>query len=211
VATPTVAIADSKEPVNLRLNRSKSISSTDSASALLYSPDEFRESDLFLYDGLPLNSVDDFIHSDEKYDQMLVEYQGLANRYHFGGDDLDSLLSHGEQQRVAKHLFVFQAAKLAAKKLKHSPLYRSFRESFKRLRYVRDLSSFRVGADQVGKLSFQGGPQDEAEDGVEPLAEFKIHLTTNSGVEPRITFSNGLRLRYRAIQKDTILEYEVDF
>jgi len=119
----------------------------------------------------------------------------------------DDLYDQSELSSFAQSLFTYQSAKTAADAVLRSDLEPVYRKMVKRVRWVADFATLQLVQGSSGDLGVSHGAVPRGE----KLIEFRLQLTTRSGLEPRIRVGRNLVMRYDALHGDALLEYQRDF
>ncbi len=115
-------------------------------------------------------------------------------------------LEDWETKAMAEKVFVYQAASELSRVIVKSALEPAYRRAVEAVRWFRDYTSLKVGRQEDGALGVAESDEDKS-----PLLEFKLHVSANYGVEPRIKIGENCTLRYDVIHSDTLLEFRREF
>ena len=111
-----------------------------------------------------------------------------------------------ESEALAERALMLQAAETVSKVVIGTTLEPIYREAVERLRWFRHYTSVSVVQGSSGKVGVRSGENDSA-----PLMEFKLHVSANHGIEPRIKLGRDVVLRYDILRDETLVEFSRSF
>jgi len=116
--------------------------------------------------------------------------------------DSDSYDSESVAQRAA----VYQAATTFSQVVVKSALEPAYRRVMEAFSWFKRYTSVKVGREGNGNLGVTAHTEHD-----KPLLEFKLHMSMNNGIEPRLNIGENCTLRYDVIRQDTLIEFRQDF
>ena len=160
-----------------------------------------------LADEVKLDTVEGVL-SSQKEAAMMSELRGLSYlRYVENIVDVTDWVDPQDQSSFARTLLVYQTAKTLVHTIIESPLEPTYRKVVKQVRALDHYTTVQVVEGSRGKL---GVKQGETVSG-NRLVSFKLHLSVQNGVEPRLLFGDHLVLRYDPFHQDTVFQFETHF
>lgn len=111
-----------------------------------------------------------------------------------------------ESEALAERALMIQAAESVGKVVIGTTLEPLYREAVESVRWFRHYTAVSVVQGSSGGVGVQSGENDAA-----PLIEFKLHVSANHGVEPRIKFGRDVVLRHDILRDETLLEFSRSF
>jgi len=156
---------------------------------------------------LQVETVNDIIKQRRQYEEFGMLYNNLLALE----DSLNvSLLSELEDdERLAQSVFLYQSTREMGRLIMNSPTGLKVKKVLNQVKYLKDLTSFRVEQNDSGGLSMKGNRT--ADKRLTPIAEFSLHLSMRKGAEPRVTILDGVILSYNLFTDQALIEYEIDF
>ena len=111
-----------------------------------------------------------------------------------------------ESAALAERALLIQAAESVGKVVVGTTLEPLYREAVESVRWFRHYTSVSVVQGSSGAVGVKSGENDSS-----PLVEFKLHVSANHGVEPRIKFGRDVVLRHDILRDETLLEFSRSF
>ncbi len=111
-----------------------------------------------------------------------------------------------ESEALAERALFIQAAESVSKVVIGTTLEPLYREAVESIRWFRHYTSVSVVQGSTGKVGVKSGENDAA-----PLVEFKLHVSANNGIEPRIKFGKDVVLRHDILRDETLVEFSRSF
>lgn len=153
-----------------------------------------------------VDSVAEILSSDSGSARILGDYRGLFYlayvRDLVGLPELDTT----DTNKLAERAAAYQGAEIFAKEIVGTALEPIYKDFLKNLRWIRQYTSVRVVESGRGDMNLSSKVTKEP-----PLMEFKLHVSANNLIEPRMKFGKDVTLRYDVIHEVGVLEYRYDF
>ncbi len=200
---PSQAFAQSE---NRLFNKNAVAKANERETKARLSPGSNLANDRELSHELRLETVDDIILSNQRYNQLQNDYRGLL--YLTSKNDWVDVgpLDELEQRSLAERMLIFQSARTLLNAIKGSPLEAYYRRSVRGLKKLRDATTVKVSPGE--KNTFTVGEKVGTR---KELFKFKFHASARNGIEPRIIFSDELQFRYEVLDERALLEYNINF
>lgn len=159
-------------------------------------------------DAAQVDSVAEILSSDSGSRRILGEYRGLFYLQYVrdlvGLPEIDTT----DSSKLAERAAAYQSAEIFAKEVVGTALEPVYKQFMANLRWIRQYTSVRVVESGTGNVNFSS---TEAKTKEPSLMEFKLHVSANNLIEPRIKFGKDVMLRYDMFHEVGVLEYNYDF
>ena len=156
-------------------------------------------------DAARLDTVDDILFLSEQRQKLKDDFHGLPLVVTQFGDVDSSALDEDRTRSFAQKLMVYQAARSFDQMIKNSELQDLYRNIIDGWDSVRRAATVQVSQSSTGNLRLTQHKKEGK------LLEFKLHASVANGIEPQVNLTDRVKLRYDVLERDTLVEYSVDF
>lgn len=156
-------------------------------------------------DAAELDTVDEILDSRRGGD-FFNQYRGpFYLSYVYDAVPLGQY-DEADSEKVAERAAVYQAATTFSNVIVKSALEPVYRRALDAFSWFKHYTSVKVRREGDGNLGVTEHGERE-----KPLMEFKLHVSMNNGIEPRINVGENCTLRYDVIRQDALVEFRHDF
>ena len=117
-----------------------------------------------------------------------------------------SEVDNWDSESAAERAAIYQAATTFSKVITKSALEPVYRQTMEAFAWFKQYTSVKVRQEEDGNYGVAKKGERE-----KPVMEFKLHVSMNNGVEPRINIGENCTLRYDVIRQDALVEFRHDF
>lgn len=143
---------------------------------------------------------------NERTSGIYANYKAAAYlSYVRGVVDVGELLEY-EEEDAAKKVLLLEGLRFSNEYIAQPLLGDFYTLVISELRAIRDKTTLSLVQSSKGDIDFSHGGQPP-----KALLQFRIHASAHNGLEPRVTFSDSLKLRLQPLEKKVLLEFSFTF
>lgn len=154
---------------------------------------------------LRVESIDDYIRSRNRYENLIARYKGALQINDYLG--VSRSIDFDEDGRLARSVLMYQSARSLSRYLLRSPIGLEIKQLLKRFKKIEQYTTMKVAQSHDGGYNLTPKSSNSGE----KLLELKLHTSARDGIEPRVNFTENLRLAHDFFREQTRLEYGFGF